>query len=102
MCRPTPDSPGLQDAPAPRRLRWYLWLLLLSVDMIGPFSTDAYLPNIPKMRDDLGCSLALATLTLQANWVVNALASSAVGALSDRLGRRPVLLAAMLCYVAGR
>ena len=54
------------------------------------------------MRDDLGCSLALATLTLQANWVVNALASSAVGALSDRLGRRPVLLAAMLCYVAGR
>ena len=57
MCRPTPASPGAQDSPAaappPRRLRWYLWLLLLSVDMIGPFSTDAYLPNIPKVLPTL-------------------------------------------------
>jgi hypothetical protein len=34
-------------------LRWYHWLICVSLDMLGPFSTDSYIPNLPEMVDDL-------------------------------------------------
>ena len=30
-------------------LRWHQWLLVLSIDMLGPFSTDSYVPNMPAL-----------------------------------------------------
>lgn len=53
------------------------------------------------MQEDFGCSVALATLTLQLNWITNALANSACGGLSDRLGRRATAVAFLGFYVIG-
>eukprot|EP01046_Picozoa_sp_COSAG06_P032179 COSAG06_NODE_3197_length_5701_cov_5.984470_1_plen_149_part_10 len=36
-----------------------VWLILLSLNAIGPFSSDAYLPNLPDIEKDLGTSRAL-------------------------------------------
>ena len=94
-----------EDTPPPpakaSRIAWYQWPVLLSIDMIGPFSTDAYIPNMPQMRQDFGCAVALATLTLQLNWITNALANSACGSLSDRYGRRRTAALFLAVYVAG-
>ena len=68
---------------------------------VGPFSTDAYIPNIPQIRKDFDCPVYLATLTLQLNWVSNALANSLCGTLSDRLGRRKTALTFLSIYLVG-
>ena len=38
---------------------------------------------------------------MQINWVANSVANSACGSLSDRFGRRNVLLCSMVLYVCG-
>ena len=44
------------------------WLVLLSLNVIGPFASDAYLPNLPEIRKDLVTSSEDASLTIQVNW----------------------------------
>jgi len=81
-------------------LPWYLWPLLLSIDTIGSFSSDSYLPNILQIKEQFNASTTMVTLTLQLNWITAALAAAAVGVLADRYGRRLVLIACFGIYVA--
>ena len=32
------------------------WLIIISVNMLGPFSTDSYIPNLPQMSAEFACS----------------------------------------------
>ena len=93
------DAPLIEEAPpassAPPKwvapaLRWYHWVVVVLVDMIGPFSTDSYIPNLPQMTKDLHTTASLAGATLQFNWIVKAVSTVAIGFLSDRpaIGRR--------------
>ena len=43
------------------------WLVIISVNMLGPFSTDSYIPNLPQMSAEFACSTFAAGLTLQLN-----------------------------------
>ncbi|KAJ1448830.1 major facilitator superfamily domain-containing protein [Pelagophyceae sp. CCMP2097] len=95
------DAGSVEPAAPPRSFKWYQWPILVSIDMIGPFATDAYIPNIPQMHRDFGCLLVLATLTLQINWVFNAFSNSGCGTLSDKYGRRKVLIVALLLFIGG-
>jgi DHA1 family bicyclomycin/chloramphenicol resistance-like MFS transporter len=63
-------------------------------------SSDLYLPALPAIRRDLGASDAQAQLTLSALVIGFALAQLVYGPLSDRLGRRPILLAGLAIFVA--
>ena len=71
--------------------------------MIGPFSTDSYIPNLPQMTKDLHTTASLAGATLQFNWIVKAVSTVAIGFLSDRpaIGRRRAILGAFVFYVVG-
>eukprot|EP00635_Sarcinochrysidales_sp_CCMP3193_P014137 CAMPEP_0118890918 /NCGR_PEP_ID=MMETSP1166-20130328/1159_1 /TAXON_ID=1104430 /ORGANISM="Chrysoreinhardia sp, Strain CCMP3193" /LENGTH=564 /DNA_ID=CAMNT_0006829551 /DNA_START=36 /DNA_END=1730 /DNA_ORIENTATION=+ len=84
-------------------LRWYHWCLVGAIDVIGPFSTDSYVPNQPQMRRDLETTNVLTGLTLQLNWLSKGVATLAIGALSDRpaIGRRGALLRTFAIYVVG-
>jgi DHA1 family bicyclomycin/chloramphenicol resistance-like MFS transporter len=63
-------------------------------------SSDLYLPALPALRGDLGASDAQAQLTLSALVLGFAAAQLVYGPLSDRFGRRPILLAGLAIFVA--
>ena len=76
------------------------WLALLMLVVCLPRVTiDAYLPALPRMADALHASDAQLQLTLTWYMAGYALSMLAAGPLSDRYGRRPVLLGGLALYV---
>ncbi|MEO8629175.1 MAG: multidrug effflux MFS transporter [Betaproteobacteria bacterium] len=73
-------------------------ILLTSLVALGPLSTDLYLPSLPAMVDVFGTDVARVQLTLSVFLVGFALSQLAYGPLSDRFGRRPVLLGGLAIY----
>lgn len=74
-------------------------VLLAGLVAMMAISTDLYLPSLPAIAHDLGTDVATAQLTLSGFLVGIALGQIVVGPLSDRFGRRPVLLVATGLYV---
>lgn len=77
-----------------------LALLLTTLVALGPLSTDLYLPSLPSMTQDLGTDASRVQLTLSVFLAGFGLAQLAYGPLSDRHGRRPVLLGGLVLYLA--
>lgn len=75
-----------------------IWFLSLLLGM-QPVTTDLYLPALPALRDDLVASMAQAQLTLTALLLAFGCSQLFWGPLSDRFGRRPILLCGMLAYL---
>lgn len=78
--------------------RWTLALLLAGLSMLGPFAIDAYLPAFAGMAQDLGASDVQMQQTLSAYLIAFAVMNLFHGSLSDSLGRRPVVIAALLVF----
>lgn len=77
-----------------------LVVLLLSLLLgLQPITTDLYLPALPALTSGFGASMAQAQLTLTALLLSFGLSQLAWGPLSDRYGRRPVLLGGLLTFV---
>ncbi len=76
-------------------------IVLASITAIAPLSLHMFFPAIPDVKSHFGISHALAELTLSIPLFVMAFATLAYGSLSDRYGRRPVLLGAIGLFVAG-
>lgn len=87
-------------APAPDARRRRLTLLLGVLAALGPLSIDMYLPSFPTVARSLGTTVARVQLTLATYLAGLAVGQLAYGPLSDRLGRRPPLLAGLGLYVA--
>ena len=67
---------------------------------LGPFAVNAYVPGFFEMTDDFGVSFVAVQQTMTVYLAGFALAALFVGALSDALGRRTVLLAGMALFIA--
>lgn len=65
---------------------------------IQPVTTDLYLPALPAITSGFGASLSQAQLTLTGMLLAFGLSQMVWGPLSDRLGRRPVLLVGLGLY----
>jgi len=77
-------------------------LMLTLLLGIQPITTDLYLPALPALASALGAGMGATQLTLSALIICFGVAQLIWGPLSDRLGRRPVLLAGLALYcVAG-
>ena len=74
-------------------------MLLTLVVAMGPMSTDLYLPSLPLLTRALETDVATVQLTLSVFLVGFALGQLVYGPLSDRFGRRPVLLAGITVFV---
>lgn len=65
---------------------------------IQPVTTDLYLPSLPGLARDFGAMTGTAQLTLSALILAFGLGQLVSGPVSDRVGRRPVLLVGVGLY----
>ena len=88
-----PDAATLWRGP-----RWKLALLLACLGMIGPFSIDTYLPAFSGIAASVGATPVQMQQTLSSYLLGFAAMNLFHGALSDSLGRRPVVLAGIALF----
>ncbi|CAB3752041.1 MFS transporter [Burkholderia sp. MSh2] len=90
--------PNLQTAsePAAPRLATLILLCACSVLPLGLF-----LPSLPEIARDLHADYALVALSLGGYAAVAASLECAMGPLSDRFGRRPIVLASVAVFTLG-
>ena len=81
-------------APAPTIIAgWRLMLLLVAMSSVGPLSVNIIVPALPGLATAFTADPALVQLTVSLYFAGLACAQLVLGSLSDRFGRRPVLLA---------
>ena len=78
--------------------RWQLALLLACLGMLGPFSIDTYLPAFAGIARSVGATPVQMQQTLSSYLLGFAVMNLFHGALSDSLGRRPVVLAGVAVF----
>jgi MFS transporter, DHA1 family, multidrug resistance protein len=84
------DDPRAQAATP-----WSLLLLLMATTAIGPTSLNILVPAVPQLSRKLGADIATLQLTVSLFLIGLGGAQLVMGPLSDRFGRRPVLLAGL-------
>ena len=77
----------------------FLLILLGMLSAFGPFVTDMYLPSLPAMADFFSASLPMVQMGLTTSMIGLALGQIFFGPLSDKYGRRPLLLVSMLLFI---
>jgi MFS transporter, DHA1 family, multidrug resistance protein len=76
-----------------------LAFLIVALTSVGPLSTDFYLPALPAIAQALGSDSGGAQLTLSAYMIGFGSGQLIIGPLSDRYGRRPVMMWGTLVFV---
>lgn len=89
-----PDATGPRVPRSPPRLITLTLLTALSV-----LTLSMILPSLPAMSRDLDARESVVALVVSGYMLVAALFQVVLGPVSDRLGRRPVMLAALALYV---
>jgi MFS transporter, DHA1 family, multidrug resistance protein len=80
--------------------RWRLLALLMALTAIGPATLNILVPALPHLTALLVADTGKVQLMLSLYLLSLAAAQLVVGPLSDRFGRRPVVLAGLTLYVA--
>src|SRR5262245_30484868 len=75
--------------------------LLVLVTVLGPLSMHVFLPAPPPVQKGLVTDATPAQLTLTLPMVAIGIATLLFGPFSDRFGRKPVLLAGIILFLAG-
>lgn len=80
------------------RVPIYIPALLIAASSVSILSTDLYTPSLPHLQGYFSADAEAVQLTMSLNLLGFALAQLVYGPLSDRFGRRPILLAGMLGF----
>ena len=92
------------DAAVLPERRWStsaLMALLAAITALAPFSLQIFLPALPAIQASFAVAPGVVQLALSLSILANAVANLAYGPISDRFGRRPVLLVGLAAFVAG-
>ena len=76
-------------------------LLLTALAALGPLALNIFIPSMPGMQSVFMTDYATVQLTLTFYLAATAIAQLFLGAWSDRLGRRPVMLAGLALFAVG-
>lgn len=90
-----------RDARPAGRPSFGFMLLLVGLTALAPFSLQIFLPALPAIQASFAVTPGIAQLALSLSMVVSAFATLTYGPMSDRFGRRPVLLAGLGGCVLG-
>ena len=93
-----PRDPAVAAAPRINRQSWGLASLIASLSMIGPFSIDLYLPAFSAIAGEFSASPIAMQQTLSTYLFAYAFMMLWHGALSDALGRRPIIIYSLAIY----
>jgi DHA1 family bicyclomycin/chloramphenicol resistance-like MFS transporter len=77
----------------------HLTLIVALLTMIGPFTINTYLPSFPDIETEFNVTRILLSQSLAFYLLAFALCTLAWGPLSDRLGRRFVIITSLLLYL---
>jgi MFS transporter, DHA1 family, multidrug resistance protein len=75
-----------------------LTALLAALSAVGPLTTDLYLPSLPDIVRLLDTTTSRGQLTISAYLIGFAVGQIVYGPVSDRHGRKPVLIGAIMLY----
>lgn len=88
------------DSMAPAPGRSFSFALAL-IALVAPLAVHLFMPVIPAVKAALDLSDAMAQLTFSISLFAMAFATLAYGSLSDRYGRRPLLLSGLVLFLVG-
>ena len=94
-----------QQSPMAAKLQsdkhYYVFLVacLVLLSALGSFVNDMYTPALPAMCRFFGCSVSLGQMGLTMGMAGLALGQFILGPVSDRIGRRPVLVASIVLFI---
>ncbi len=92
------SSPSLEHEAEARRPSFFF--ILVAISAIGPLALNIFIPSMPGLQGEFGISYGVAQLTLTLYLMGMAGCQIAYGPLSDRHGRRPLLLLGLTLFVA--
>ncbi len=75
--------------------------ILVAIAAVSPLAINLFVPSIPRIAEDLSASYATIQLGLSLYLAFMAVIQLVSGPVSDRLGRRPVLLFGLSVFVIG-
>lgn len=80
--------------------RYYIFLMVFlgALSAFGPFVTDFYLPTLPSMAEIFHTNASMVQLGLTASVLGIAAGQIIFGPVSDKFGRRPVLMASLALF----
>ena len=85
----------------PFQPRWYFFVALVSITFIGPLSLHLFIPALSAVKEGFGVSTGIAQLTMSLAMLSMAFFTVAYGGLSDRFGRKRVLLGGLVLFTCG-
>jgi len=91
------EEPSPSSVPSDR----LLIPLLAAITAAGPVAMNIYLPALPAVRAHFGITVAQANTTVSLTLIAFAVGILVYGPLSDRYGRRPMILAGLTIFAAG-
>ncbi|MBZ0216290.1 MAG: multidrug effflux MFS transporter [Fimbriimonadaceae bacterium] len=74
--------------------------ILIAMSTTGPVALNIFIPSMPGLQSALNVEYATAQLTLTLYLISLAISQLFVGPISDRIGRRPVVLAGTVLFIA--
>lgn len=75
--------------------------LLIALSALGVLPFNMFVPSLPNIANALETDFATVNIAVAGYAVATALTHLVAGALSDRFGRKPVLLVALIIFIAG-
>ncbi len=86
--------------PRPERTRGLI-VLLIAITALAPVSLQIFIPALPAIQSSFESGTGVTQLVLSLSILANAVATLLYGPLSDRFGRRPVVLAGFFIFIVG-
>jgi DHA1 family bicyclomycin/chloramphenicol resistance-like MFS transporter len=96
-----PPQTSAPPDPAQTAINWRITALATLFVALGPITMSMYAPAMPALATALDTTPAMVQLTLTVYLGAFAVAQLIYGPLSDRFGRKPVLIAGMVIFVGG-
>lgn len=87
----------------PNGKNYYIFLVayLVGLSAFGSFVNDMYLPTLPEMTRYFDCSVSVVQLGLTMGMIGLGIGQLFLGPISDKLGRKPVLIVTLLIFIVG-